>query len=50
MQFAIPSAGMTVREILTKLVDLHDMLSIKDYAEYAKLCKDDLSQDQFFEG
>ena len=49
MNFAIPSSGMTIKEILTKMVDLHDVLSMKDYASLAELCKVDEKNDQFFE-
>ena len=50
MQFPIPAEGMTPREIFTKLVDFHDVLSIKDYLELSKFCKEDPTADKYFDG
>jgi len=41
---------MTVREILAKFIDLHDILSMKDYKELADVCKIDPTADKFFDG
>ena len=49
-QFPIPSIGMTVREILTKLVGFHEELSIKDYQTYADCCKVDTMADEVEDG
>lgn len=39
----IPAEGMTVKDILTKLIDFHDKLTQKEFGSLAECCKEDLA-------